>query len=99
MRALKIFVTVMGVVIVVGFGVVFAVIAGRMARRAPATAVHPFAGGTIVIPAGARVEAITASADRLILDLALPDGAHRIIVVDSVTGARLGTIELRPAPR
>lgn len=99
MRALKILVTVMGVVIVVGFGAVIAVVAGRIARREPARAVPAFAGGTIAVPAGARVEAMTASADRLILDLALPDGAHRIIILDSATGARLGTIDLRPAPR
>jgi Family of unknown function (DUF6476) len=98
MRALKILVAVMGIVIVVGFGVVAAIIAGRLARRQSANAAHAFAGSTIDIPKGARIEAMTASSDRLILDLALPDGGRKIIVVDSATGARLGTIELRPAP-
>jgi hypothetical protein len=98
MRGLKILVIVIGIVIVVGFGVVVAVIAGRIARRESAGVVHSFSGGTIGIPAGARVESMTASSDRLILDLALPGGVHRIIVVDPATGARLGTIELRPAP-
>jgi hypothetical protein len=99
MRALKILVTVMGIVIVVGFGVVVAVIAGRIARREAAGAAHAFAASPIDIPAGARIEAMTASSDRLILGLALPDGGHWIIVVDPATGARLGTIALRPKSR
>jgi Family of unknown function (DUF6476) len=97
MRGLRIFVIVMGIVIVVGFGVVIAVIAGRMGRREMVGAAHAFAGGTVEIPAGARVEVMTATSDRLVLDLALPDGAHQIMVFDLATGARLGTIELRPA--
>jgi hypothetical protein len=98
MRALKILVTVMGVVIIVGFGVVAAVIAGRLARREAASQPHAFAGGAVIIPRGARIEAMTAASDRLILDLALPGGGRNIIVIDLVTGARLGTIELHPEP-
>jgi Family of unknown function (DUF6476) len=98
MRALKVLVTVMGVVIVVGFGVVAAVIAGRLARREPASMPRAFAVGTINIPRGARIEAMTAASDRLIIDLALPDGGRDIIVIDLVTGTRLGTIELHAEP-
>jgi len=98
MRALKILVTVLGIVIVVGFGVVIAVIAGRLARREQASVPHAFAAGAVSIPRGARIEAMTAASDRLILDLALPGGGRDIIVFDLVTGARLGTIELHPEP-
>jgi hypothetical protein len=98
MRALKILVTALGIVIVVGFGVVAAVVAGRLARRESAGTAHLFAAGAIDIPRGARIEAMTAASDRLILDLALPDGGRKIIVVDLVTGSRLGTIELHPIP-
>jgi hypothetical protein len=98
MRALKILVTLMGIVIVVGFGVVIAVIAGRLARREAAGTAQTFPVSTVDIPRGARIEAMTASSDRLVLDLALPDGARRIIVVDLSRGIRLGTINLHPAP-
>jgi hypothetical protein len=40
---------------------------------------------------------MTAAPNRLILDLALPDGERRLLVIDLATGARLGTIELRSA--
>jgi hypothetical protein len=99
MRALTIFVVVMGVVIVIGFGVVIAVVAGRLSQREPAVPAHAFAAGAVDLPQGARIEAMTASPERLILDLALPDGGRRIIVFDLSTGARLGTIDLRPTPR
>jgi Family of unknown function (DUF6476) len=98
MRAVKILVTVMGIVIVVGFGVVAAVVAGRLSRRESASTAHIFAGSAIDIPHGARIEAMTATADRLILELALPDGGRKIIVVDLATGSRLGTIELHGIP-
>ena len=98
MRALKVLVTVMGIVIVVGFGVVIAVIAGRLARREAASMPHAFAASAVNIPHGARIEAMTAASDRLILDLALPGGGRDIIVIDLVTGTRLGTIELRTKP-
>ena len=52
----------------------------------------------IDIPRGARIEVMTAGTDRLILDLALPDDRRQFVVIDLVTGVRLGTIELRTAP-
>jgi hypothetical protein len=95
MRALNIFVWVMAVVIIVGFGVVAAVIAGRLSHREAAGAARPFAAPAIPIPAGARVEAMAVSADRLVLDLSLPSGGRDILILDLATGTRLGTIELR----
>ena len=98
MRALKILVVVMGVLIVIGFAALIAGIAGKMSRDRPGASVErPFAATAIDIPPGARIEAMTASPTRLILDLALPDGGRQLLVVDLATGARLGTITLRPA--
>ncbi|HTV43751.1 MAG TPA: DUF6476 family protein [Stellaceae bacterium] len=100
MRALTVFVVIMGVVIVVGFGVVAAVIAGRMSRGAPvagtAIAGHSFAT-SLDLPQGARIAAMTTAPDRLILQLALPDGSSRLVILDLATGARLGSIALKPA--
>ena len=97
MRALKILVVVMGIMLVVGFAALIIAIAGRVSHRRPeAAANHPLATTPIEIPRGARVEAMTAASDRLILDLVLPDGDRELVLIDLATGARLGTIELRP---
>lgn len=96
MRALKILVIVMGVMIVVGFAVLVAGIASKMSReRTGAGTERPFAPTSIEIPRGARIEAMTTAPNRLILELALPGGDRQLLVLDLVTGARLGTIELR----
>jgi hypothetical protein len=99
MRALKILVVVMGVMLVVGFAALVVVIAGRVSGGGPAaTAAHGFAAPPIDIPRGARIEAMTVGPDRLILALALPDGGRQLVVVDLTKGTRLGTIELHPVP-
>jgi hypothetical protein len=99
MRALKIAVVVMGIMLVVGFATLVAVIAGRISRGGPRpTATGAFTSQPIEIPPGARIEAMTAGPDRLILGLALPEGDRKLVVIDLATGARLGTIDLHPAP-
>lgn len=99
MRALKILVVVMGILLVLGFATLVAVIAGRVSRSgAPPPAARVFAGPMIDIPRGARIEAITAQSDRLIVALALPEGGRQLLVIDLASGARLGAIELHPLP-
>lgn len=98
MRALKILVVVMGVMLVVGFAALVAIVAGRISRGPTPVAARAFAAPPIDIPRGARIEAMTAGSDRLVLSLALPDGGRQLLILDLVTGARRGTIELRPAP-
>ena len=101
MRALTVFVIVMGVVIIVGFGVVAAVIAGRMSRGArpvgPAAAAASTFATSLDLPRGARIEMMTTASNRLILQVVLPGGSAELVVLDLATGARLGTIELRQA--
>jgi Family of unknown function (DUF6476) len=99
MRALKILVVVMGVLLVGGFATLIAVIGGRISRggSAPATA-RSFAAPAIDIPRDARIEAMTAGPDRLVLALALPEGRRQLVIIDLASGAPLGTIELRVAP-
>src|SRR3984893_14434973 len=99
MRALKILVVVMGVMLVVGFAALVVVIAGRVSRGGPVAPAAPgVAAAPIDIPRGARIEAMTAGPDRLILALALPEGGRQLVVIDLVKGVRLGTIELHPVP-
>jgi len=107
MRGLKTLVIVMGIMIVVGVGVVAGAIIDRAVKggtRTPAAAVSaPVAVGkafgdvTVDLPQGAKVQGMEAVADRLVLRLALPDGAERLLVLDPGSGQRLGTIELRQA--
>jgi hypothetical protein len=96
MRALKILVVVMGVMLIGGFGVLVAVVAGRLPRGGSAP--RSFAAAAIDVPRDARIEAMTAGTDRLVLDLVLPEGQRELVVIDLATGARLGTIELRTPP-
>ena len=99
LRALKISVIGMGIMLVVGFAALIIVIAGRMSHRAPgSSSTRTAAKATVEIPRGARVEAMTTAPDRLILDLVLPDGNRQIVIIDLATGARVGAIELRPGP-
>ena len=98
MRALKILVLVMGVMLVVGFAALVALIAGRVSRGPAATAAHGFATPPIDVPRDARIEAMTAGPDRLILALTLPEGGRQLDVIDLARGVRLGTIQLHQAP-
>ena len=98
MRALKILVVVMGVMLVVGFAALIAIIAGRMSRGPAAAAAHGFGNPAIEIPRGARIEAMTAGSDRLILALDLPGGERQLVIIDLAKGVRLGTIELHSVP-
>jgi Family of unknown function (DUF6476) len=99
MRALKILVVVMGVMLVVGFATLVAVIAGRVSRGGTAaTAAHGFAAAPIDIPRGARIEAMTAGSDRLILALESPGSERQLVIIDLAKGVRLGTIELHSVP-
>ncbi len=94
MRALKIVVVTMGIMLIVGFAALVAVIAGRLSHN---SASRSFATA-IDVPRGARIEAMATGVDRLVLDIILPEAGRQLLVIDLTTGARLGTIELRTAP-
>jgi hypothetical protein len=95
MRALKILVIVMGVMLIGGFALLVAVIAGRLSRG---NVPRSFVATAIDIPRDARIGSMTAGADRLVVELVLPQGGHQLIVVDLATGASIGIIELRASP-
>jgi len=98
-RGLKILVIVMAVMILAGFAALIVVIAGRLSRGGPATVpAQPFAAAPIELPAGARIETMSVGTDRLVLDILLPDGNRRLMIIDPATGHLLGAIPLRTAP-
>ena len=96
MQALKVLVVIMGLMILAGLTLLGAIIASRMAHRpAPvAASTAAFSAAPIDLPAGARVAAMQLGADRLVLDIVLPDGNHQLLVIDLSTGRRLGSIPL-----
>jgi hypothetical protein len=96
MRSLKILVVAMGIMLVGGFALLVAIVAGKLLRGGNIP--RSFATATIDIPRGARLGAMTTGTDRLVLELVLPEGEHQLVIVDLATGARLGTIELRARP-
>jgi hypothetical protein len=99
-RGLKTLVVVMGIMLVVGFAALIAIVAGRVSRggSAPATAARAFGSRAIEIPRGSHIDAMSAGPDRLVLGLSLPEGGQQLLIIDMATGARLGTIELQSAP-
>lgn len=98
MRALKILVIVMGLMIVGGLTVLFVVIAGRLSQPHPsATPAPPAANAPLTLPAGARIESMAIGGERLAVAVALPDGTRRIVIIDLATGRQQRVIPLRPA--
>jgi|SRR5579864_837769 len=102
MRALKILVVVMGVLLVVGVAVVIATIVYRAIHQgvstvavAPAASPHAFGSATVRLPAGAKVVEMRNVGSRLVLRFERVDGTEALLVLDPETGAVLGTIELR----
>lgn len=102
MRALKVLVVVMGVLLVGGSVVLIAAIIDR-ARHRPIepSAMHWTGRGfdhtVIDLPAGAHVIATGAAGDRLVVRVGLADGGEALILIDPRNGERVGTVELRPA--
>ncbi|HVC55724.1 MAG TPA: DUF6476 family protein [Stellaceae bacterium] len=98
MRALKILVVVMGVIILAGFAALFIAVAGRMSHpRSAATPSGPAIAGPLELPAGAHIENMGVGADRLAVEIVLPDGNRQIVILDLASGRRLRTIPLRMA--
>jgi hypothetical protein len=98
MRSLKALVAFMGLLIVVGLGILaygIYVKFGDMAEREAAGPGETWSGDALVsIPAGGRVEETLIGDGRLVVRVALPGGAQRLIVFDLATGARIGAIDL-----
>jgi hypothetical protein len=105
-RLLKIVVIVLGVLMLAAAGGVIiglvrtfgsAVTGGKTAAPAAAPTPAPFADRQVDLPKGARLKELVSAGERLVLRLELPGGAERLLVLDPVTGARLGAIDIRPA--
>lgn len=98
MRALKILTIVMGIMIVGGLAALVAAIIGGATKNRPGATAAFTTAPAIDIPAGARIEAMAAESNRLILDLVLADGTRQLLVVDLASGKKLGVIPLHQGP-
>jgi hypothetical protein len=102
MRALKIIVVAMGVMLVVGvvalgFGIAYRVNHPRGTASPPPRSVIPPIGmpRTVTLPSGAKILGVQSDGDRVMVRLGLANGGEELILVDWKTGATLSILELK----
>ena len=107
MRALKVLVIVMGVLLVAGVIALGFAVRYRLNHPRPAPSAAPAAAAaigpagapsamTLDLPPGARVVGAEASGDRLVVRVELAGGSEELIIVNLLTGAPIATVTLRP---
>lgn len=105
MRALKVLVIVMGVLLVAGIIALGFAVQYRInhPRQAPAAIAVPAIGPagmpsttTLDLPQGSRVVGAEASGDRLVVRVELAGGSEELIIVNLSTGTPVATVTLRP---
>jgi hypothetical protein len=106
MNALKAVVIFMGVLILIGSTVVVITIINRLGTPAEETApaAAPAAGSAsapkafgnrvLDLPTGTQIVSTTAEDGRLFLHVRLVGGGERVLVIDTGTGATLGTLSV-----
>jgi len=97
MRALKLLVILMGVLLIAGIVALGFAVSYRLNHpRPPVPAPRGPVASTLDLPAGARVVGAEASGDRLVVRVELIGGGEELIVVNLVTGMPISTVMLRP---
>jgi hypothetical protein len=97
-RALKLAVIVMGILLVGGFAFVLAAIvyqASKGGQNSPSSAIEPPVAAELHIPKDAAVSTLALDGDRLALHLNSAEGPE-IVVIDLATGKTLARIRLKP---
>lgn len=98
MRALKLLVIVLGVLLLLGIGALAAAVVWRIDHGRPAMPPKAAPGvQRIVLPAGAKVVSTDVAAGRLVARVDVPGGGARVFVFDLASGAEIATVELVPA--
>jgi len=96
MRALKLLVIFLGLLLVVGVAALAVGVVYRM-QRLPTHQPAALAS-RIELPPGAKLGTTEVANGRLVVRIDLPGGGGEILLFDLASGARLGTIEIAPAP-
>lgn len=94
MRALKLLVIALGVLLAVGVAGLAMTVIWRV-NHAPAPPAP--AASHITLPPGAKVVGTEVAAGRIVVRSDLPDGGTRLDIFDLATGAKVSTIELAPS--
>ena len=99
MRALKVLVVVMGVLLIAGVAAVIVTIMSRLTQKgtpAASVAAHlvPFGNTTVTLPADSLVMEMQRTGDRILVHVDLKDGTEMVLVLDAATGTELGRIKL-----
>lgn len=92
MRALKLLVGLLSLLLLIGFVVLVAGLAGLIGT-APPGAGGP-AASAVALPPGAEIVDMAATGDRLALQLRLADGSRSLYIIDPVSGGLAATIRL-----
>ncbi len=95
MRALKILVIVMGLLIVIGLTVIFGTLVKRMTAGGEPGG---FDTATIALPKGCRVMEMAMAGPRLALRLGDGPDCEAIVFIDPATGKQLGRLQFSQQP-
>lgn len=83
----------MGVLIAIGFAVIATEISMRIidpSHRAGERTTPVAVGRTLALPAGARIEGLAATGNRVVIHARLPDGTDQLYVLDPASGTVSG---------
>jgi hypothetical protein len=97
LRALKVLVAAMGVMLVIGLAALVVTIAVRMSHRAPPPSAS-FTAPQILLPHGSAIDRMSVGSDRIVVEMALADGSAQLVVIDLASGRLLSVIPLKEAP-
>lgn len=97
MRALKILVVAMGVLLVAGTAALVMAVVERVNHRPTSTSATVPSAATIELPPGAHVIATQATGERLVVRVGLPGGSEEVLIFD-LNGKRIATIVLHASP-
>lgn len=105
-RALKLFVVLAGLVILVGSAALLWLLATGVGGDAPAVAAPPPAApvpepvvADLALPAGAAIVDLVSDRDRIVLLLRSPGAQDYIAVIDAATGTRRALLRIVAEPR
>lgn len=98
MRALKLLVIVLGLLLLTGMGALTVAVVWRFNHVGPTSTAKSTSSTVqrIVVPPGAKVVGTEVNAGRLVVRIDMSSGAVRLLVFDLATGEKITTIELAP---
>lgn len=97
MRALKILVVAMGVLLVAGTAALVMAVVERVNHRPTSASPTLPRAATVELPPGAHVIATQATGERLVVRVGLSGGSEELLIFD-LNGKRIATVALHASP-